>query len=276
MVTKRDLIITVMATFCLTATLFVIIPINSSPDIGGYNPWLDIDDDGKIDMRDVSEVCRAFGARGDPINKTALLYEVNDTFTELLSKIDGLNDSVIALQSDVAYLTTKIAVLQTELAILNATLTQQIENLEATIANLETSLVSLQDRVTDLEVRTAEMNATIVELETKLAILNATKLGKPDYDSFEEYGGWKYIEPDDHWRFDHELNTTNVMIYLVFSNDTTGTNINHRYYGTTISSDFWAGAWWCDLTNDYVMVYRYAESDECAYVRVMIWKIPES
>ena len=250
MVTKRDLVIAVLATFCLTVTFFGVLSTSSTPTASNsleYYPWADFDDDGDIDLYDAVTLLTNYGAKGTPINKTALLYEVNATFTALLSKIDGLKASVIALQSDVAYLTTKIAVLQTELDILNATLTQQIENLEATIANLE----------------------------TELAILNTTKLGAPDYDSFEEYGGWKYIEPDNHWRFDHELNTTNVMIYLIFSNDTTGTNINHRYYGTTISSDFWAGAWWYDLTNDHVMVCRYAESDECAYVRVMIWKIPE-
>jgi hypothetical protein len=45
---KKDLIIVALATFCLTATLFMMIPTRSQP--GGYDPWLDTNDDGSINI----------------------------------------------------------------------------------------------------------------------------------------------------------------------------------------------------------------------------------
>lgn len=61
---KRDLIVAVLLTFCLTVTLFQILP-TSSQSAGDYDPWLDYNDDGKIDMRDIGASARAFGASGD-------------------------------------------------------------------------------------------------------------------------------------------------------------------------------------------------------------------
>jgi hypothetical protein len=63
MASRKDLVIAVLATFCLTATLFMIIPTRSQ--IGGYDPWADINDDGKIDMYDIGHSARLFGATGD-------------------------------------------------------------------------------------------------------------------------------------------------------------------------------------------------------------------
>ena len=59
-----------------------------------YNPWRDLNDDGIINIYDVVMVTGIYGSTGTPINKTALLYNVNDTFTELLSRIDSLNASL--------------------------------------------------------------------------------------------------------------------------------------------------------------------------------------
>jgi hypothetical protein len=64
-----------------------------------YDPWADINDDGYIDVKDISYTCRLFGTTGDPVNKTALLYNVNATLTELLSKIDSLNSSLQGLKA---------------------------------------------------------------------------------------------------------------------------------------------------------------------------------
>lgn len=61
---KKTLIVTVLATFCLTAILFTILPVSS---LGKYDPWLDSPSgDGKIDARDVSPVAAAYGSTGDP------------------------------------------------------------------------------------------------------------------------------------------------------------------------------------------------------------------
>jgi len=56
--------------------------------VGDYDPWADLNDDGKIDMRDVYVVARKFGTTGTPINKTALLLELNATVHDLKWKMD--------------------------------------------------------------------------------------------------------------------------------------------------------------------------------------------
>ncbi len=98
MVRKRDLVISVLVTFCLTAMLFSVRTIRSQT-LGQYDPWLDINDNGKINIEDVAWVAKAFGTSGDPVNKTELLYNVNDTLTSLLAKIDSLNATVIEQQN---------------------------------------------------------------------------------------------------------------------------------------------------------------------------------
>ena len=64
MIGKKDLVIAVLATFCLTATLFLIIPTRSQPD--RYDSWLDVNGDGKIDIIDIFAEAKAFGSTGDP------------------------------------------------------------------------------------------------------------------------------------------------------------------------------------------------------------------
>lgn len=66
MTTRKDLIIAVLATFCLTSTLFMIIPTKSTTGIGEYDPWVDIDGDGEITIYDVVGVTKSYAATGDP------------------------------------------------------------------------------------------------------------------------------------------------------------------------------------------------------------------
>lgn len=73
MVTKKNLAIVISVVFCLTATLFMIIPSLSLSSAHSYDPLLDVNDDGKIDIVDLSKVAFAFRTSGTPINKTALL-----------------------------------------------------------------------------------------------------------------------------------------------------------------------------------------------------------
>jgi len=72
MTTKKDLVIVALLTSCLTAVLFMVLPTRSAND-PNYNPWADINDDGAIDSTDLGILGGAWGAFGEPINKTALL-----------------------------------------------------------------------------------------------------------------------------------------------------------------------------------------------------------
>jgi hypothetical protein len=62
---RRDVLIAVLATFCLTSALFTIKPSGSQSTLS-YNPWADINDDGIIDIYDVVSVTAIYGKTGDP------------------------------------------------------------------------------------------------------------------------------------------------------------------------------------------------------------------
>jgi len=82
MVTKKDLIVVVLATFCLTLTLFGIIPTRSA---GTYDPWVDTNEDGKIDGKDIAAAAKAFGTLGDPtknVNVTNWPADAQGNFKE--------------------------------------------------------------------------------------------------------------------------------------------------------------------------------------------------
>ena len=65
---KRDLIVVALTTFCLTATLFLILPSRSAEP---YNPWADVsgpimgEPDGTINMRDINYEILRFSTSGD-------------------------------------------------------------------------------------------------------------------------------------------------------------------------------------------------------------------
>jgi uncharacterized coiled-coil protein SlyX len=224
MVIKKDLVIAILSTFCLTATLFMIMPTRSQQP---YDPWWDTNDDGIIDTEEMYGAALRFGALGDPINKTALLYEVNATFTELLSKI---------------------------------------ANLEARANELETSIV-------DLNASLVEQQSRIAELETVLSILNATKLGKPDWDSLDTYG-WISIPAGEFRILTHNLQTTNVIVYMV-GYDFDGHEFHQIDYGGEKNGLNEYGARWEQLTTTTITVTRFGMDQNWDLIRVMIWKIPE-
>jgi outer membrane protein assembly factor BamB len=80
MVTKKDLIIAVLATFCLTATLFIILPSRSAEP---YNPWGDVsgptigEPDGTINMRDINYEILRFNTFGDTAKNVTIAGHAN-------------------------------------------------------------------------------------------------------------------------------------------------------------------------------------------------------
>ena len=73
----------------------------SGSGTNGYDPWVDLNDDGNIDYNDLYIFARAYGSSGTPINKTALLLE-------LLARIDSLNASLAELRSRIEALEARI------------------------------------------------------------------------------------------------------------------------------------------------------------------------
>jgi hypothetical protein len=70
---KRKHMVLTFLVFCLTATLLV--GVTSSAE---YDPWVDGNDDGIIDIVDIVNLAIRFGEEGTPINKTALLLDLLD------------------------------------------------------------------------------------------------------------------------------------------------------------------------------------------------------
>ena len=95
---KKNVIITLLVAFSLAVALFTVILVGGQSV--EYDPWIDVNDDGKIDMKDIGQVARAFGATGTAINKTALLLELQDGLAELNATVDDLQEQINQL-SDV-------------------------------------------------------------------------------------------------------------------------------------------------------------------------------
>jgi len=77
-VLKRKPVIIGFLAFCLIATLFI--GATTSGDITNpsatvapeYDPWKDINDDGKINILDILGLAVIFGTEGTPIDKAAI------------------------------------------------------------------------------------------------------------------------------------------------------------------------------------------------------------
>lgn len=72
-------------------------------DAGKYDPWVDLNDDGTINILDFAYLGTKFLASGEPINKTGLLLELETRVEALESVTDGLStngDTVNTLISD--------------------------------------------------------------------------------------------------------------------------------------------------------------------------------
>ena len=70
MIVRKDLVIAILATFCLTAVLFTAMPVSSSGK--EFDPWLDYNDDGIIDLKDVYSMHQAYGTEGNSTRSVAI------------------------------------------------------------------------------------------------------------------------------------------------------------------------------------------------------------
>ena len=73
MVSKRELVISVVATCCLTTALFNTVWMVGSA--GEWDPWMDVDENGIVNMLDLYLVAQRYGTTGAPLDKAGLLYD---------------------------------------------------------------------------------------------------------------------------------------------------------------------------------------------------------
>jgi uncharacterized coiled-coil protein SlyX len=231
---KKGVIIAVLAVFCLTTTLlFMPTPTRSLSPMGTYDPWIDLNDDGIIDVYDAIVFAGHYNTQGTPLqNRTALLDQQ--------SQIDSLNASLQELQTRIDSLNASLFALQT---VLNA-------------------------RITTLEAKVDEQQIKIGELETELAVMNATKLGQPDYDS-----GWFQLNKSQSIILVHNLNTTDVMVYMMGNDTEGGRYVNQVGYGGDNYVGGALGVYWDELTSATIRVNRANGDNYWDMVRFFIWKV---
>jgi hypothetical protein len=233
-------IVNIAVLVILMASVFVMntksASVPSTDSYQPYDPWFDLDDNGIIDMMEPYWCNLRFGTTGDPINKTALLYNVSDTFAELLARLDSLNLTLADLQA-------------------------RFDELDAT----------LTARSYYLETLVHDMNATIEELSVLIEVLNATKIGAPDADS-----GWLSMTQGQERIFEHNLSTTDVLVYMIGKySDSASPYIHQIQYGADNLATTVAGARWYDLTATSIRVEREPNDNNWKFIRLFIWKIPQ-
>jgi hypothetical protein len=87
---RRFLIAVSAAVITLLVGSLLYYSIVTAQGPGDYDHWYDINDDGKIDMKDIGAMARKFGTTGTPINKTALLLELEQNITVLREEMIAL------------------------------------------------------------------------------------------------------------------------------------------------------------------------------------------
>jgi hypothetical protein len=95
---RKDVLIAVLVTFCLTSALFAVKPSGSQTE-RQYDPWADVNDDGIINMRDVTNEILLFNTKGD-LSKPVF---VNGYYAEEWNKTYSLNQG----ESNVTWVSTK-------------------------------------------------------------------------------------------------------------------------------------------------------------------------
>ena len=85
---RKDVVIAVLATFCLTSTLFMITTSKSQSGVGEYNPWADYNGDGTIDIFDIVPVAVSFGATGDSTKNVTIAGHANKLAFTVSTVID--------------------------------------------------------------------------------------------------------------------------------------------------------------------------------------------
>lgn len=88
---------------CLSGVILALAftQISSSQTTKQYDPWLDYNDDGRIDMRDIGMTCMAFGTTGDPAKPVIINHnwqEGNFSFNLGLNKYVSLNITTVGFR----------------------------------------------------------------------------------------------------------------------------------------------------------------------------------
>jgi hypothetical protein len=138
---KKDLIIVALATFCLTATVFMIRPTLSNPGLGEYDAWNDLNGDGIIDMYDAIQFAGTFNTAGDPTKNVKVTEIHNETWDPYWKVIHIVENMPITVAPDGQILVLNLGTIATAgysrmtvyASIVNQTRLLNLENVEITL-----------------------------------------------------------------------------------------------------------------------------------------------
>jgi len=89
---RKDLVIAVLLGFFLAVTLYP-----KATGVGEYDPWSDINSDGKMRVDDILDVALRFGSDGDPTRNVTVVNWPNSTDVNVWWQEPlGVSDSVIS------------------------------------------------------------------------------------------------------------------------------------------------------------------------------------
>jgi len=204
---------------------------------------------------------------GNPWDKvwTAIIElqnRVNNLNSTLTSEMERLDAKIVDLQGQIEVLQSDIGTLQTRIDSLDASLLRLEAYLETRIITVETSLIELQSKMDTLE-------ADVEELENQS--IPPGFVSAPAYDS-----GWLSIEQGEELFLTHNLNTTEVYVYMIGKSDVYGVH-QQSYGGNEVDGRWRSARWYTSATCISVYRFEYDTDAVCQwnYVRVMIWIIQE-
>jgi outer membrane murein-binding lipoprotein Lpp len=149
---------------------------------------------------------------------------------------------------------------------------QAISDLQAKVDSLSASFTDLQIQVQSVDETMQSLNQKIEVLETRVnGLEKGGFLGTPAYDS-----GWVKIEPQQTVALTHDLNTTEVIVYMIGRNSATGYKIHQTFYGgaqTPNGIDTIRGAYWYYLDEMTLRIHRLRNDIFWDEVRILIWKL---
>ena len=134
-------------------------------DVGKYDPWADLNDDGTINILDFAHLATKFLTSGEPINKTGLLLELETRVEALESVTDGLSTKVDTVNTLLSDLEGKVNLLEAH----NETYSSTLESISGYSA-----IFNWQD-IPDMEVEiTLETDATLLIVFSAQASITGT------------------------------------------------------------------------------------------------------
>jgi len=187
-VTKKNLLIAVLTTLCLSSVLFTTLPIRSATE--PWDQWADVsgptvgEQDGTVNLRDIQYLIFKFNTHGPPYVDRTLINATQSQIDSLNLRIDELNSSLDDLRFEVEglnvtnlmplidSLNASLIGLRSDVTNMNFTVMSEISMLNASVTALSSRINSLETQMNTMNATIAGMNTIVTQLQNSNADLN--------------------------------------------------------------------------------------------------------